>query len=81
MIPQAIVAATVFMANSWFPIPITNRAVNVMGKHEFPWDYIVNTMFWGKLILCETVEQPEFQQVSLGYLAKPVSESRAFHRA
>jgi len=32
LVPQVIVAATVFIAMAWFPIPITNRAVNVMGK-------------------------------------------------
>ncbi len=32
VIPQITAAATGGMANAWFPIPITSRAVKVMGR-------------------------------------------------
>jgi hypothetical protein len=35
-ISQFTVVATAFVANAWLAIPITSRAVNVMGKHCVP---------------------------------------------
>ncbi len=34
LIPQFIVVARLLTANTWFPQPITSRAVTVMGKHS-----------------------------------------------